>query len=260
MRQDIFNDITPFGDDGRNGCGCGCGGMKRHCGPVYISGPMGPEGPEGPTGPMGATGPAGPRGPIGPMGPEGVQGPRGFTGATGATGATGPVGPTGPQGPQGETGPAGPTGPQGPQGEPGTVLSYADFYALMPPDNDDTVAAGDDVDFPVDGSVGGGAITRPSASTFNLAEPGVYLVMFNASVTQPGQLVVTVNGDELDGTVVGRNAGASQINGVSIVTTTAANSVLSVRNPADNATALALTPTAGGTLPVSAHLVILQLR
>ena len=62
--------------------------------------------------------------------------------------------PPGPQGPVGETGPAGPqgpvgeTGPQGPQGLPGGVLSYADFYALMPPDNSATVAPGTDVSFP----------------------------------------------------------------------------------------------------------------
>ncbi len=38
---------------------------------------------------------------------------------------------------QGSMGPAGETGPQGPAG---SVLGYADFYALMPPDNEATVA------------------------------------------------------------------------------------------------------------------------
>lgn len=34
----------------------------------------------------------------------------------------------------------GPTGPTGPAGSPGEELNYADFYALMPPDNAATVA------------------------------------------------------------------------------------------------------------------------
>jgi len=51
----------------------------------------------------------------------------------------GPMGPVGPRGPIGETGPA------------GGLLRYADFYALMPPDNAATVAPGTDVSFPQDG-------------------------------------------------------------------------------------------------------------
>ena len=54
--------------------------------------------------------------------------------------------------------------------------------------------------------------------------------------------------------------GASQIIGMAIVTTTSVNSILTVRNPADNSTALTITPSAGGTKPVSAHLVIIQLQ
>jgi len=37
------------------------------------------------------------------------------------------------------------------------------------------------------------------------------------------------------------------------------NSALTVRNPAGNAAALTITPLAGGTRPVSAHLTIIQL-
>ena len=43
------------------------------------------------------------------------------------------------------------------------------------------------------------------------------------------------------------------------VTTTVINSILTVRNLAGNSTALTITPLAGGTRPVSAHLVITQI-
>lgn len=69
-----------------------------------------------------------------------------------------------------------------------------------------------------------------------------------------------MNGAELPYTVVGRATGTDQIVGMALVTTTEATSVLTVRNPADNAAALTITPTAGGTEPVSAHLVITQLQ
>jgi len=42
-------------------------------------------------------------------------------------------------------------GPTGPTGATGGILNFADFYALMPPDNSATVAPGTDVSFPQDG-------------------------------------------------------------------------------------------------------------
>ena len=222
--------------DRDNRCGCynSCYGCCANC-------PPGPMGPMGPQGPVGETGPAGPQGPIGETGPVGPQGPVGETG------------PVGPQGPVGETGPA------GPQGIPGGVLNFADFYALMPPDNTATVAPGTDVSFPQNGPISSTDLTRLSDSSFNLAEIGTYQVFFNVPVDEAGQLILTLNGEDLDYTVAGRAAGASQITGMAIIETTAADSVLTVRNPAGNA-ALTITPLAGGTRPVSAHLMIVQIR
>lgn len=54
--------------------------------------------------------------------------------------------------------------------------------------------------------------------------------------------------------------GTSQMVGMSIITTTEMNTILTVRNPAGNATALTITSLAGGTQAVSAHLVIVQLQ
>ena len=83
--------------------------------------------------------------------------------------------------------------------------------------------------------------------------------MFQVSVDEAGQLVLTLNSAELPYTVVGRATGTNQIIGMALVQTTVADSVLTVRNPAGEAAALTITPLAGGTNPVSAHLVIMQI-
>ncbi len=260
-----------------------CPGQDRCCcncppGPAGPQGPQGPRGPVGPRGPQGLQGIPGPRGLTGPQGPEGAPGPAGPQGVAGVPGPAGPqgaagvAGPIGPQGPAGETGPAGPqgpqgetgpAGPQGPQGEPGpagSVLGFANFYALMPPDNPDPIDAGADVAFPRNGPNSGTGITRMGDDSFLLAEPGIYQVQFLVTATQSSQLVLTLNGEELPYTVVGQNADAPQIVGTALVQTTATNSVLTVRNPEGTADSLTLTPSAGGTEPVSAQLIITQLQ
>jgi hypothetical protein len=151
---------------------------------------------------------------------------------------------------------AGATGTPGASG----LIAFADFYALMPPDNPATVAPATDVQFPEDGPTSGGAIARANASTFNLSAIGTYQVSFQVSVDEAGQLSLTLNGSALASTVVGRATGTSQIVGTSLVNTTAINSLLTVRNPAGNSTALTITPLAGGANAVSAHLVITQIR
>jgi hypothetical protein len=129
----------------------------------------------------------------------------------------------------------------------------------MPPDNAATVAPGTDVSFPQDGPTSGAAIARTGPSTFNLSLIGTYQVLFQVSVSEAGQLIITLNGADLAYTVVGRATGTSQIVGIALVTTTLVNSILTVRNPAGNSTALTITPLAGGTRPVSAHLTITQI-
>ena len=231
-----------------------------------LRGPRGFTGPQGPQGPQGIQGETGPIGPQGPQGIQGETGPIGPQGPQGIQGETGPIGPQGPQGIQGETGPIGPQGPQGiqgiqgEQGPAGVIADFADFYGLIPSDNADTVAPGTDVDFPQDGPTSATSIARTSSSSFTLTDIGSYLVFFQVSVTEPGQLVLTLNDTELPYTVVGRATGTSQIVGMSIINTTVATSVLTVRNPASEAAALTITPNAGGTEPVSAHLIIIKLQ
>ncbi|NAP00632.1 collagen-like protein [Halomonas sp. MG34] len=232
-------------------------GPKGERGPRGVPGAVGPPGPAGPTGAQGEPGPPGPTGVQGEPGPPGPAGPTGAQGEPGPAGPTGAQGEPGPAGAQGEPGPA---GPQGIQGPPGGVLAFADFFALMPPDNSETVAPGTDVEFPQDGPNSGTGITRTGPSSFELADIGFYQVLFQVSVTEAGQLILTLNGADLDYTVVGRATGTTQIVEMAIVETTSVNSILTVRNPAGNFTALTITPLASGTRPVSAHLVITRLQ
>lgn len=236
-------------------------------------GPPGPPGPAGPPGTPGAAGPPGPPGPPGPQGfqglqgPQGTQGPQGAQGAQGGQGPQGPQGAPGPQGPigaTGATGAIGATGATGPQGPPGSVgpsalVCYADFYALMPPDNSVIVALGNDVQFPQDGPLLGTDISRLTSSSFNLASIGTYQVSFQITITESGQLVVTINNIPINYTIFGRATGTSEISGICLITTTLLNSVLTIRNPLGNPTPLTVTPLASGVNPVSAHLVILRL-
>jgi hypothetical protein len=238
------------------------------------TGPMGPTGPAGVPGATGATGVTGIDGATGVQGLPGVPGATGATGATGVGGATGvqglpgvpgATGATGASGNAGSPGNMGATGATGATGTAGGLVGFADFFALMPPDNAATVAVGGAVQFPQDGeSSGNGSIVRAGLSTFLLADVGVYQVSFQVSVTEAGQLVLALNQGggflEIQSTVVGRATGTSQIVETALVRTVVPNSVLEVRNPVSESTALTITPLAGGTNPVSAHLVILQLQ
>lgn len=130
----------------------------------------------------------------------------------------------------------------------------------MPPDNVATVPAGTDVSFPQDGPNSGTGIVRAGDDSFTLGNIGTYQVLFQVSAAEAGQLMLTLNGADLPYTVAGRAAGGSQIVGMAIVETTAENAVLTVRNPEGTADPLTLSPRAGGTRPVSAHLVITQIQ
>jgi hypothetical protein len=204
-----------------------------------------------------ATAVVGPPGPVGATGPEGLPGTDSTVpGPAGPTGETGPTGPTGAD--STVPGPTGPTGATGATGPAGGLIAFADFFALMPPDNAATVAPATDVSFPQDGPSSFDEISRIGSSEFVLSAIGTYQVMFNVSVDEAGQLALRLNGVDLAYTVVGRATGTNQIVGTSLVTTTLSGSRLSVRNV--SAGALTITPVAGGPQPVSAHLVITRIQ
>jgi hypothetical protein len=114
------------------------------------------------------------------------------------------------------------------------------------------------VDFPQDGPASG-TIVRLGPDTFSLPIAGTYEVTFQVSVTEAGQLAIALNGSELAYTVSGRATGTSQLVGTALVTTVVPFSILGIENPPGSPTALTITPLAGGTQPVSAHLVIVRL-
>lgn len=264
--------------------GCSCSVPIRPCPPPVppcppapapvpypVVGPTGPTGPMGPMGPQGVQGYQGPQGPIGPTGPQGIPGPDGAIGPTGpqgvagATGAVGPTGPTGatgatgavgPTGPQGVAGPTGATGAVGPTGPAGGISEYASFYALAPNDNPTAIAQNTAVEFP-NTSASTTGITRLTNSTFNLADTGTYLIMFKVNTNTAGQLGIAVNGAVQPSATFGNAADDGIIEGKTIITTTAANTVLSIVNPI--ATAVTVTPSAGGTEATVSDLTIIKL-
>lgn len=224
--------------------------------PYPVVGPTGPTGPMGPMGPQGVQGYQGPQGPIGPTGPQGNPGPDGAIGPTGpqgipgAVGATGAIGPTGPQGATGATGAVGPTGPAG------GISEYASFYALAPNDNPTAIAQNTAIEFP-NTTASTTGITRLTNSTFNLADTGTYLIMFKVNTNTAGQLGIAINGAVQPSATFGNAADDGIIEGKTIITTTAANTVLSIVNPIT--TAVTVTPSAGGTEATVSDFTIIKL-
>jgi hypothetical protein len=233
-------------------------GLTGEAGAPGSQGLIGLKGEAGAPGSQGLIGLKGEAGAPGSQGLIGLKGEAGAAGSPGSIGLTGERGQAGAPGSPGETGPAGPAGPPGPAG----FAAFAEYYALMPPDNAATVAPATPVQFPQNGPTSG-ALTRrggSSPSEFVLPEIGTYRVSFSVSVDEAGQLGIAVDsGSGMTGlpyTVYGRATGTSEISGEALVTTTAPSSVLEVRNPAGNTTALTITPIAGGTHPAVASLVI----
>lgn len=137
--------------------------------------------------------------------------------------------------------------------------AFAEFYAIMPGDNTATIAAGSPIEFPQNGPTNG-IITRINASQFNIPAVGIYLVHWQVSIAEAGQLILQLNNTDIASTVVGRATGTSQIVGHTMITTTLPNSILKVVNPSGNPVALTVNPTAGGTRAVTANLVITRMQ
>ncbi len=190
---------------------------------------------------------------------------------TEAGGVQGVFGAAGPGGAPGIAGAAGAQGIQGISGIPGApgILDFSDFYELVSTD----ISIGLDVALPFTNTgsttnvivpVGGSGGTQ-----FYLPVVGTYLVFFEASVSGAAQLELTLATSPVAtpalvaNSTVGRATGSSQIVGMSLVTTTTPNSVLSVISPSTNAGAIILTsgtPSGAVGSALSTHLVILRIQ
>jgi len=138
-------------------------------------------------------------------------------------------------------------------------LSIADFYFQLP-NNSVIIPIGKDILFPKNGPSFGTDIIRINDFSFNLVSIGIYQILYDISITEPGQLIITLNNKELDYTVFGRSTGTSQLSGMCLVETLTTNSVLTIRNPSNNLTILTLSALAGGVNPTSAHLIISRIK
>lgn len=154
-------------------------------------------------------------------------------------------------------GPMGPQGPIGPQG-PAGVTEYASFYATAPADNPTAILPSGAVAFP-NTAANSANITRLTNSTFNIAQPGTYLVSFRVNSNEAGQLQLALNGVAQPNTTFGQASANSDISGTTIINTTTPNTTLSVINPATATTNITVTPNAGGTQGSTSDLTILKL-
>ena len=139
------------------------------------------------------------------------------------------------------------------------MAEFADFYFIGTGGLSEQAAPGEDIGFPQDGPSSGG-IARASESSFTLAEPGTYYVQFVLNASQCAQVLLTLNGAELDDTATGGDTAQAQVVGASLVTTDTENAVLTVRNPSENSQTFIIAPTADGNQAVASHLVILRLQ
>jgi|688.fasta_scaffold926177_1 hypothetical protein len=151
-------------------------------------------------------------------------------------------------------GPQGPIGPRGPIG----IISIANFYSLMPPDNNKKINIGEPIDFASDGPSNNNNISRLTSSLFNLTSIGLYEISFIVNINESAQLIIVLNDIELDYTVVGRTNVSSQIIGNCLISTTIANSIISINNPISNNKSITLTSYAGGNNAISSQLTIKQ--
>ena len=214
---------------------------------------------------FGKDGKDGKEGKDGKNGKDGKDGRRGKRGKDGKNGRDGSDGQDGKDGKDGKDGEPGQPGQQGEPGQPGqngkdAVNTYANFYGLQPTNNLPVVLPGMAIEFPNDGPLYGD-ISRLSASTFNLATPGNYLVMFNLTVVEGAEVCVSLNSVELPQTLVARAAAETQLSGNYIINVPDPNTVLSIVNPVGTPIPLTLSSNngTGSGKALSNHLNLLRL-
>lgn len=130
-----------------------------------------------------------------------------------------------------------------------TIINYSVFYSSS---HDKPIKSGDAIPFACNGN-SNNIIKRSSPSKFILPTSGIYEINFEASISTPGKMVITINGVEIKYSIVEKYKDNNQINGMALIHTTSPNSILCINNPIKDTMPLMLIP--GSTQ----HLIIKQL-
>jgi hypothetical protein len=222
-------------------------------------GEQGDKGEKGEQGDKGEKGDQGNKGEKGEQGDKGEKGEQGDKGEKGEQGNKGEKGDQGDKGEKGDQGDKGEKGEHGDPGSPGSSIQHAVYYGIVPPDNSFDIEPGDSVEFPND-YLSCSSVVRVNNKVFKLINTGIYEIKFILSITQPAQLVVSMDEgsgfQQLNHTVVGRNSGSSQLIGDVFIKVTQGNSSICISSPAQNNNPIRVTSTAGGTLSETCYLII----
>lgn len=183
--------VFVFGPTGSNG-DIGSTGPTGQKGEQGITGQTGSTGNKGPQGITGNIGPIGLTGNIGQTGDKGSTGNDGNIGNTGDTGDIGDTGETGPTGNNGSTGYIGYTGSMGDTGPTGNNAYFSDEYIYgIRDNNDETISVSGPGDpfilVPISTvmEMNGTWSTTGTSGTFTVGTTGVYLLIYNVTITAP---------------------------------------------------------------------------
>jgi hypothetical protein len=232
-----------------------CGGERGARGLRGATGRTGGLGGNGSAGAIGASGLVGPAGPAGVAGKSGLDGINGADGADGATGQPGSAGTNGAPGGTGQTGQTGQNGQDGATGQTGPAATID--YAYVSDAGGQTVAAGADVVFTLDGPTTAGITHAPGTTSIVFVSAGTFKVASSLSGTTHNQFGLVINGAVMGGTIYGSDDASQQTTGQALIVVQAGD-VLSFRN--QSVTSIVLDNIAGGALPnVDASLLIERL-
>jgi hypothetical protein len=144
-------------------------------------------------------------------------------------------------------------------------MNCADFYGFMGTtvnDNSGSILPGNSINFPNPIINPYGTIQRVlnSPNQFILPANSFLDVFFEVVIQNTGELVVVLNGTELNYTVVGKSGNGPVIGMCIISTPTGSPSVLSINNPTSAVSGGLKVDSASGalTLPLTCHLIIKQ--
>ena len=136
-------------------------------------------------------------------------------------------------GPPGEDGKNGEDGLSGLSGLSGSnaIVCFSDFYTIVSAGKPVNVTPGSGIVFDTNGPTNN-IIVRLTSNQFKLPNIGTYEIYFQININENPNLVVVVNGSEINYTKTNTQAG--EIIRTFLITTTIINSIISINNPFDS--------------------------